>query len=156
MGHIHEKIDFCVDVFIVHNNKVLLRLHEKYNKWLSVGGHIELDETPPQAALREVKEEVGLDVELVGQIPDELASKSNSYKELLPPFFLNIHAINEVHQHISLIYFAISKTNKVIPENKTDEWEWLTMEELMEKKDVQETIRYYAKEALLTVSTMAN
>ncbi len=62
MPHIHEKIDFTVEVFIVYDNKVLLRKHDKYKKWLSIGGHIELDEDPNQAAIREVKEEVGLDI----------------------------------------------------------------------------------------------
>ena len=32
------------------------------NKWIGVGGHIEKDETSDQAAIREVKEETGLDV----------------------------------------------------------------------------------------------
>jgi 8-oxo-dGTP pyrophosphatase MutT (NUDIX family) len=59
MAHIHEKIDFTVDVFVVYRNKVLLRMHEKYHQWLAVGGHVELDEDPNQAALREVLEELG-------------------------------------------------------------------------------------------------
>lgn len=31
MAHIHEKIDFTVGVFIVHDGKVLLRFHDKYH-----------------------------------------------------------------------------------------------------------------------------
>ena len=58
MAHVHEKIDFTVDTFIVFNNKVLLRHHDKYDMWLPVGGHIELGEDPNEAAVREVKEEV--------------------------------------------------------------------------------------------------
>jgi len=53
MSHIHEKIDFTVEVFIVYKNKVLLRMHDKHHRWLSVGGHIELDEDPIQAAMRD-------------------------------------------------------------------------------------------------------
>ena len=64
MPHIHEKIDFTVEVFIVHKDKVLLRMHDKYHLWLSVGGHIELDEDPVQGIIREVKEEVGLDIKI--------------------------------------------------------------------------------------------
>ena len=56
MAHIHEKIDFTASVYIVFENKVLLRLHDKYNLWLGVGGHIELDEDANAALLREVKE----------------------------------------------------------------------------------------------------
>ena len=59
MPHIHKLIDFTVEVFIVHKHKVLLRRHDKYKKWLSIGGHIELHEDPVEAAIREVKEEVG-------------------------------------------------------------------------------------------------
>jgi len=69
MPHIHEKIDFVADVFVVYKDRVLIRKHDKYDKWLAVGGHIELDENPNQAAVREVKEEVGLDVELIGELP---------------------------------------------------------------------------------------
>ena len=64
MPHIHEKIDFTSEVFIVYQDKVLLRIHDKYGRWLSIGGHIELDEDPVQAAIREAKEEVGLDIEI--------------------------------------------------------------------------------------------
>ena len=66
MPHIHEKIDFTVEVFIVYKNKVLLRMHDKVKKWLGPGGHIELHEDPWKP-LREVKEEVGLTVELIGE-----------------------------------------------------------------------------------------
>jgi 8-oxo-dGTP pyrophosphatase MutT (NUDIX family) len=38
--------------------------HDKYKIWAHVGGHIELDEDPNEAVLREIKEEVGLDVKL--------------------------------------------------------------------------------------------
>ncbi len=36
MPHIHEKIDFTAEVFIVNSDKVLLRKHDKYKFWLSV------------------------------------------------------------------------------------------------------------------------
>ncbi len=56
MPHIHELIDFTVAIFIVRERKVLLILHRKLNKWLPVGGHIELDEDPEIAALRGMTE----------------------------------------------------------------------------------------------------
>ena len=124
MPHIHEKIDFCVEVFIVHDNKVLLRKHDKYKIWLSVGGHIELDEDPNQAALREVKEEVGLDVELVSPEAVPLG--------LIPPSFLIRHNVNEHHEHVVLIYFAKAKTDAIVlsPTELSDGCKWFTMEEL--------------------------
>jgi 8-oxo-dGTP pyrophosphatase MutT (NUDIX family) len=53
MPHLHEKIDFTVALFVVQDRKVLVVLHRKLGKWLPLGGHIELDEDPEQAALRE-------------------------------------------------------------------------------------------------------
>jgi hypothetical protein len=54
MAHIHEKIDFTVALFVVRGTEVLLVHHRKLNRWLPLGGHIELDEDPETAALREV------------------------------------------------------------------------------------------------------
>ena len=43
MPHLHEKIDFTVAIFVVHEEKVLLIHHRQLDKWLPLGGHIELD-----------------------------------------------------------------------------------------------------------------
>ena len=44
MPHIHEKIDFTVAIFVVHEAKVLVVHHRALDRWLPLGGHIELDE----------------------------------------------------------------------------------------------------------------
>lgn len=46
MPHIHELIDYTAEIFIVHQGKVLIRLHDKYDIRTCPGGHIELDENP--------------------------------------------------------------------------------------------------------------
>ncbi len=149
MPHIHEKIDFVVEVFVVHKNKVLLRLHDKYKIWLSVGGHIELDEDPNQAALREVKEEVGLDVKLWnGNQVFHHEDKEN--KQLIPPISLGRHNITNTHEHVVNVYFASSNTDKVIPEKPEDEWKWLNKEEL-QNMDLREDIKFFAVKALDTL-----
>ena len=43
----------------------LLIKHHLFDKWVQPGGHIEDDETPEETALREVKEETGLDITFV-------------------------------------------------------------------------------------------
>ena len=106
MAHIHEKIDFTVAIFVVHDGKILLIHHRKLDKWLPLGGHIELDEDPEQAALREAKEESGLDVELLGERPP---TTSPGTRALIAPRFLDIHRINETHEHIGMVYWARPK-----------------------------------------------
>lgn len=153
MTHIHEKIDFTVEVFVVYNNKVLLRKHDKYKIWLSVGGHIELDEEPNKAAIREVKEEVGLDIQLFNSNKINLI-KIEGYKELIPPEFLNIHKINENHKHIALTYFASTKINKLVlsKDEESEECRWFTKEEIDEEKyNIKDSIKIYAKKALESI-----
>jgi len=110
MAHIHEKIDFTVAIFVVHEQKVLLIHHRKLDKWLPLGGHIELDEDPEQAALREAKEESGFDVELLGERPP---TTSPGTRALIAPRFLDIHRINETHEHIGLNYWARPKGGRL-------------------------------------------
>jgi len=106
MPHIHEKIDFTVAIFVVHDAKILLIHHRKLNAWLPLGGHIELDEDPEQAALREAKEESGLDVILLGERPPTTGPGTRA---LIAPRFLDIHRISDTHEHIGMIYWARPK-----------------------------------------------
>src|SRR6266705_7208292 len=106
MPHIHERIDFTVAIFVVQQAKVLLVHHRALGKWLPLGGHIELDEDPEQAALREAREESGLEVELLSERPP---TTSPGTRALIAPRFLDIHRINETHEHIGMIYWARPK-----------------------------------------------
>ncbi len=153
MPHINEKIDFTAEVFIVYNNKVLLRKHDKYEIWLSVGGHVELDDDPNQAAVREVSEEVGLDVELYHS-KDYSLEEEDGYRELIPPVFMNRHRINETHEHVTFVYFAKANTDKLVlsETEKSDGCKWFTSEELDEEEyGVKDHIKMYAKSALETL-----
>ncbi|HMP82516.1 MAG TPA: NUDIX domain-containing protein [Verrucomicrobiota bacterium] len=106
MAHIHEKIDFTVAIFVVHDGRVLLIHHRKLDRWLPLGGHIELDEDPEIAALREAREESGLDVALIGERPPTTGPGTRA---LIAPRFLDIHRITDTHEHIGMIYWARPK-----------------------------------------------
>ena len=54
-------------VFVVRGPRTLLLYHRQHEMWLPPGGHIEPGETPDEAALREVREEAGLEVVLVSE-----------------------------------------------------------------------------------------
>ena len=150
MAHIHEKIDFTSTAFIVYKNKVLLRLHEKYHMWLGVGGHIELDEDANAALIREVKEEVGLDVEFMP--PRDWKPTPTSLpglRDLIPPNRMNIHPINDTHQHHDFVYFVRATHDAVIPESPDDQWKWLTKEEVEAMSgNITAEIKEYCLEAL--------
>ncbi len=147
MAHINELIDFVVAVYIVYDNKVLLVNHKQLLKWFPLGGHIELNEDPEEALLREIKEECGLEVEMAGtkQVFDETGTKP-----LLPPLYLDIHDIKAPHRHVGLIYFAQSKSSEAIlaPAEHND-IRWFNKEELSDSKyAIGKYVQYYAEHAI--------
>jgi 8-oxo-dGTP pyrophosphatase MutT (NUDIX family) len=97
--------DFTVAVFVLHRDHVVLHRHRKLGIWLPPGGHIEPNELPDEAARREVIEETGLEVELVGErgigtdYPGEPV-------QLVRPEGIQLETIGPGHEHIDLIYFA--------------------------------------------------
>lgn len=149
MPHINKLIDYTVEVFIVYKDKVLFRFHDKYNIWISVGGHVELDEDPNQAALREVKEETGLNVKLFDGLKPFTTEEKN-YTELIPPFFLNIHKVNETHRHVTMTFFARSDSDEILESahDKSGRFKWLTRDELEKDSEIDENKKRYALKAL--------
>jgi 8-oxo-dGTP pyrophosphatase MutT (NUDIX family) len=110
MAHIHEKIDFTVAIFVVHDGKVVVVHHRNLGKWLPLGGHIELDEDPETAALREAREESGLEVELLGERPPVTEPGTRA---LIAPRFMDIHRITPAHEHIGMMYWARPKSGEL-------------------------------------------
>ena len=67
VGHEKKSLLLLGDVYLTIRGEVLLQRRGDTNKWGFLGGAIELGETPQMAAIREAKEETGLDVK-VGRI----------------------------------------------------------------------------------------
>lgn len=148
MPHIHEKIDFVVDVYIVHNHKVLLRNHDKFKEWFAVGGHVELDEDPQTAARRECLEEVGIPITLVGEI---VAPGGPDERGLITPMAMDRHRINAAHEHVSLVFAARSETDVIVesPGEKSHGCKWFSEKELEDPQfKLRTRIKQYAKRAL--------
>ena len=147
MAHIHEKIDFTVAIFVVQNRRVLLIHHRKLEKWLPLGGHIELDEDPEQAALREAREESGLEVELLGDRPPTTGTGTRA---LIAPRFLDIHRITDSHEHIGMIYWARPKNGVVTLANaEHQDIRWCSVEELENlEPPMTEAVKWYCQRAI--------
>lgn len=147
MPHIHDKIDFVVSIYIAHDNRVLLILHRGLQQWLPIGGHIELDENPEEALFREVREECGLEIELLGTKP-ALESPGNTF--LIAPAYLDIHNISSTHRHIGMEYFARAKNSDVtLAKREHEAIRWFTKEECADPQyAILPAIRFLAEEAL--------
>jgi 8-oxo-dGTP pyrophosphatase MutT (NUDIX family) len=152
MPHIHEKIDFTVAIFVVHDRKILLIHHRKLDKWLPLGGHIELHEDPEQAALREAREECGFDVELLGERPPTTGPGTRA---LISPRFLDIHRINDTHEHIGLIYWARPKSSAaaICATEEHHDIRWCSAGELQSlQPPMSDAVKWYCLKAIDEVS----
>ncbi len=151
MAHIHEKVDFTVAIFVVRDGKVLLIHHRKLDKWLPLGGHIELDEDPEQAALREAREESGLEVELLGERPP---TTEPGTRALIAPRFLDIHRISATHEHIGMIYWARPRNGTVtLAAGEHHHIRWCAPEDLDALRPaMSNAVKWYCRKAVEEVS----
>lgn len=147
MPHIHELIDFTVAIFVVQDRKILLIHHRRLNKWLPLGGHIELDEDPEIAALREAREESGFEVELIGERPP---TTEPGTRALIAPRFLDIHKITDTHEHIGMIYWARPKSGLMaLAVEEHHDIGWFSSEELDQLEPaMSNAVKWYCRKAI--------
>ena len=100
--------EFTVAVFVIQDCRVLLHLHRKLSMWLPPGGHIEDSETPDEAAVRETKEETGVDIRLIDTVSDPRLAPPGP-RRLCRPIGIQVEEIPPDHEHIDLIYAAVPR-----------------------------------------------
>lgn len=112
---------------IFNKSRLLLIEHKKLGMWLQPGGHIDENETPMEAAIREVKEETGLDVVIVGSNGIDPKLKN---RLLVLPLVISwervLYKDKPMHYHYDLIYLAKLKKPRQKPkindESKSVGW----------------------------------
>lgn len=147
MPHIHKLYDFVVTVFIVFGDKVLLVYHKRYDEWLPIGGHIELDEDPEQALYREIREECGLAVKILSKAPK---IRHAGVKPLPTPSYLDAHRISGRHKHVAFVYFGTARSAKVkLHEREHREFRWVALKDLKSPElRLSRSIYFYCVQAL--------
>lgn len=140
---------FTATSYIITSDKVLLLFHPKLNKWLPPGGHLEENETPSEAARREVFEETGLEIEWILQ--ENLWIDRWNAKSIERPYLClleNIppHGDKPAHQHIDFIYLAKAVGGTLI---ESPLIRWFSLKEVLDLKpdeeiflETQETISH--------------
>jgi 8-oxo-dGTP pyrophosphatase MutT (NUDIX family) len=122
---------FTATVYLFQDDKVLLHRHAKLGKWLPPGGHLEANETPPEAARREVLEETGLEIEFLTQ--ENLWVSAPNACSIERPFLCLLEEIppfgnTPAHQHIDSIFLAKPK-EKLDLKMPAKEFLWFSWEE---------------------------
>ncbi len=134
---------------VIKDGRVLMLWHNKIRAWLMPGGHVEAGEFPDEAAIRETKEETGLDVEIVGdrevEYGDEVAHS------LAKPFVIMYENVpyktEPMHVHFDLVYVARVKSGGLKESGESSGIGWYGKDEIM-KIDTLENVRNVALAAL--------
>lgn len=144
---------FTATVYIFHEDRVLLHLHPKLGKWVPPGGHLEPNETPPEAAAREVKEETGLDIVFLEQ--ENIKISAANGHSFLRPFLCLLehvpaHKDTPAHQHMDMIYLA----RPIQADPVLEGFRWFSFNDLKEIEkdlypDVLEVLQLLLKEGKL-------
>ncbi|MEV8601704.1 NUDIX domain-containing protein [Streptomyces griseoviridis] len=80
---------YCCSGYLVEDGRVLLVHHNRFDKWVPPGGHIEPGESFAGTAVREFKEETGLVVEAISSQPPVHPADHNATPEPVP-FYVDI------------------------------------------------------------------
>ena len=109
----------------IEHSRILLIHHPYLNKWLQPGGHLDLDEEPASAAIREVHEETGV----LGQL-------HSWHTENNFPIDIDVHYIPEnvrkaelEHTHIDFRYLLTKEYQQLPGELKAS---WLEVDQVEE------------------------
>lgn len=123
--------------------KALLMHHKKLNKWLQLGGHADGDSNILRVALRESKEESGI---------DQIKSLSEEI------FDLDIHLIpsrkeEPEHYHYDIRYlFQVVKNDSYTVNHESNDMKWFTADELSHMDLDSSMKKLLAKWQAVTVS----
>lgn len=126
----------CVGALIFNkDNKIfLVKSHKFRNKYVIVGGHIELGEKAEDALKREVKEETGLDIYDI---------KFSYFQE-----FIFDEIFWKKKHFVFFDYICKTNSTKVMLNEEAQEYVWVTIDEAL-KLDLEpytrNTIEYYTK-----------
>jgi len=148
---------FTATTYVVNDGATALHEHEGLGIRLPPGGHVDRDELPHEAALREVREETGLDADLVATESSVTGPNTRGIPE---PAHLMLHDINVHgdgsvgHQHVDHLYYARVDSRAIAPngadEVGPDRWGWYTAAELA-ASGLQQDVIDLGREAIAAV-----
>lgn len=137
---------FTASVYVVNDGATVLHEHDRLGITIPPGGHIDRDETPHEAGLREVREETGLEPSLI----DDTSEVPTPSGATLPQprhqmiYDVDVHDGKVAHQHIDSIYYAMVPTREITPasgEADAAAWRWFTPSDLRQSDVPPDVVR---------------
>jgi 8-oxo-dGTP diphosphatase len=116
---------FSVAVYARRAGRVLVIFHRRLGTWLPLGGELEAGETPLEAALRELREESGLEGHF---------GRLRGACDGVPPGLIGYeeHPAGEKGLHMNFVFVAdVDPAAEVAPNHEFGEFRWVSREELL-------------------------
>lgn len=153
MPHLHtgpDGHDSTVSALVFQESptRLLVHWHRKLGRWLQPGGHVEHDENPWQAVIRELREEAGYDadqLEVLTPTPPLVGLTHDSQHPT--PAILNTHEIGTGHFHsdLSFVFVAAVQPRHLPVDGESRELRWLTVTSLRDIANVSEDLSIIAE-----------
>jgi len=122
------------------NNDILMINHAKLNAWLPPGGHIDANELPGDAVLREIYEETGVRARVL----PNTRGLGLPGMELDLPFTIILEDIegDGTHNHIDMIYLCSAETSDVTSQpSEVSDAGWFTHEQVKRLKTFDNVLK---------------
>ena len=123
-----DRNHLCTSGVIVRNGKVLLgnRVYSDANMWVGPGGRCDDGESPEEAVLREVREEVGVtDARIVRKLGEKDGAAGKD--------------------RVIVFEIATEQEPKLMEPEKFKEWRWFGIDEIPENLPTSEDRSFFAK-----------
>lgn len=114
------------------DSKVLLVHHKKFDKWTPPGGHIEENETPDLALIREWKEELNFDITIIPAYESAFTGDDNA-TPIPMPFHIDVEREGFDVPHIGYFFYVSLKESEQaakILETELKDMNWFRKEDL--------------------------
>lgn len=125
-------------VAIINDDRILMLKRVDNGKWTMPGGTLELNESLVDCAIREVREESGLDVKVLDVI--------GTYTD---PDIRIEYSDGEVRREFTVVYYGEATNCNVIIDNESSTYEWIPLKEVSgfpmaesQKKRIADVILY--------------
>jgi 8-oxo-dGTP pyrophosphatase MutT (NUDIX family) len=147
---------YTATLYVVEDGAVALHEHDHFGTLLPPGGHVEPGEAPHETALRETREETGLEVSIragsdgvatgaIDPLPDPRQVQRIDFEAL---------AGELSHTVVDFVYYARAENRGIDPgenEAPADRWGWYDPIDLRAERDrLTDDVFEYARDAIET------
>ena len=140
---------FTATVYVVEGGAVALHRHDRLGIRVPPGGHVDRDELPHEAGLREVREETGLEATLLDDTDDVGAPAGRALPQPRHQMLYDIDVHDDgrvAHQHVDHTYYATVDDREIDPagddEADPSAWAWYDRDDLRAADLDADTVRF--------------